>query len=147
MDLDKMRQYIDAADALEDARRQVADAEANLRQAEKRMALVSTAVGEPAPDPTTLSVPRKNNPTGISVAELRARTMAINKKLRGDSTIAMCQAMPGTITEIVERTGVKKTSASTMLNRLMKDGIVKKAGTVPIPGYENRTTTVYDLAV
>ena len=47
----------------------------------------------------------------------------------------------------MERTGVKKTSVSTLLNRLMKDGIVKKAGDAPIPGYESRTTTIYDLAV
>jgi DNA-binding IclR family transcriptional regulator len=71
--------------------------------------------------------------------------LARNKKLRGEATLAVLRALPATLPQIVERTGLKKTSASTMLDRLQNDGLVVKAGDALIPGYEFRSATVYDL--
>lgn len=147
MDLDKMRAYVKAADELQEATAALHEADRRLQSARRTYEAAAKAVGT-APVEESPLVTRATPVSGvITPEELRQRTMAVNKKLRGESTIAICQAMPGTITEIVERTGVKKTSVSTLLNRLMKDGIVKKAGDAPIPGYESRTTTIYDLAV
>lgn len=141
-----LREYVEAYEQLQELKAAAEAAQEAVRKQEQALERLANKVGSDLL-PAAVRPVTNTNPTGISAEELRQRTLAVNKKLRGDSTIAICQALPGTITELTERSGVKKTSVSTILNRLVKDGIVKKGGEAPIPGYENRTTAVYELAV
>ena len=150
LSIEQMREYVQAADNLEDAHRAFNEASRALDRAQKAWDLVEARLDKKgaAPRPAKDTPFRSGQKAGqITTQELLERTMTVNKKLRGESTSAIAKACPGTMSEIVERTGIAKTSVSTLINRLMKDGIVKKGGTVPMPGYANRTTTVYELAV
>ena len=149
LSIEQMREYVQAADNLEEAHRAYNEAGRALDQAQKKWDLIEGRLGgTEVPKPTKGTPTRSGRPAGqITTQELLERTMTVNKKLRGESTISIAKACPGTMSEIVERTGLAKTSVSTLIHRLMKDGIVKKGDTVPMPGYANRTTTVYELAV
>lgn len=141
--MDLMKEYVHAADELEAAQLEIAKWEEVAAKAKVRMETAAAKMGEPVPAP----VPVVALPTRTSDAEIKERALKANKKVRGEATLAILKALPGTLPQVVERTGIKRTTASTLIARLQKDGVVRKAGTEKIPGYESRTTTVYDMAV
>lgn len=142
--LELMKQYVHAADELEAAQAEIAKWEDVAAKAKVRMEEAASKMdGAPAPAVAAAVV----QSAGPSDAEIKARALKANKKVRGEATLAILRALPGTLPQIVERTGLKKTTASTLIARLQNDGLVKKDGKEKIPGYAERTTTVYGLAV
>jgi hypothetical protein len=141
--LELMKEYVHAADELEQAQHEIAKWESVAAKAKVRMEQVAAKMGEPVERPVPVVVSH----SGTSDAEIKERALKANKKVRGEATLAILKALPGTLPQVVERTGIKKTTASTLIARLQHDGLVKKTGSERIPGYESRTTTVYDMAV
>lgn len=145
LSLDVMKEYVHAADELESALKEIAKWEGIAANARVRMEDARSKIGTPVPEPKAYEFTPSNGQ--VTEADIKARALRANKKVRGEVTLAVLKAMPGTIPQIVERTGVKKTTVSTLVARLQNDGLVLKKGKEAIPGYESRTTTVYDLAV
>lgn len=142
--IEVMREYVHGADKLAEAQQEISKWERIAAEAKAQMERAAAQMGQgeavPPPPPTVM-------PGRVSNAEIQQRTLGANKKIRGEATLAILKALPGTLPEITQRTGLKKTTVSTLVNRLQKDGLVKKAGEELMPGYENRTATVYDMAV
>jgi predicted Rossmann fold nucleotide-binding protein DprA/Smf involved in DNA uptake len=150
--LDLMRQYVEAADQLATAESDRKDAERRIKAAEQLLARLEPKMEGKAPPRVTLTKhARQTTPKimegVVSAEELMERTRKANKKIRGEATLAILQAMPGTLPQITERTGLKKASVSTLVARLQNDGVIKKDGEELLPGYENRFTFRYSLAV
>jgi hypothetical protein len=144
--IDLMREYVHSADALAEAQAEIRKWEAAAAKARAHMEDAAAKMNggesvEVEPPPLTVM------PEGISTAEIQQRTLRANKKIRGEATLAILKALPGTLPEITQRTGLKKTTVSTLVSRLQTDGLVKKDGETLMPGYEHRTATVYGLAV
>lgn len=148
--LDLMRQYVQAADELGEAKRALADAEKRVEQARRAVERLQPKMQGVAPSvldtemASTQTAPKSFAGTRTD-EQIRAFALARNRKVRGEGTLAILRAMPGTLPELVDRTGMKKTSVSTMIARLQNDGLVAKSGEKAIPGYESRTAAVYDL--
>lgn len=150
--LDLMRQYVHAADELADAKVSFREAEERLERARRTMEKLEPKMGDLAPKRAAAEVQAgRRGPkvfeSDITDEELMQRSRAKNKKIRGEATMAIMKAMPGTLSQITDRTGLKKTTVSTLLSRLQHDELIKKSGEEVIPGYEKRAVAVYDLAV
>lgn len=142
--LDVLREYVHAADELEAAQAEIAKWEEVAAKAKSKMERAASKMsGEVEPPPVVITT-ASGGPTD---ADIKERALKANKKIRGEATLAILKALPGTLPQITERTGLKKTSVSTLIARLQHDGLVEKTGSEKIPGYESRTTTVYGLAV
>lgn len=150
--LDLMRQYVQAADDLVQAKDDLADAERRVKQAQQAIDRLAPKMEGMAPPPVLVErqarvQPPKDVEGTLTDEQIRSRALAANKKIRGEATLAILKAMPATLNQITERTGLKKATVSTVVSRLQSDGVVMKAGEELLPGYENRRVTKYDLAV